>query len=164
MSVVTLIIGIGNEYRGDDRIGLIVARQLKAKELPNTTVIEGNGEGAALIETWKEAERVILIDAVASGAEAGTLHRLDANIQPIPAHFFSYSTHAFSVAEAIELARVLRQLPPYLAIYGIEGKDFSPGVGLSLEVEKAAQEVVQRVVQDVHPTISIVEVGRDWAR
>jgi hydrogenase maturation protease len=116
-----------------------------------------------LIEAWKDAERVILIDAVASGEDPGTLHRLDAHDQTIPTRFFSHSTHIFSVAEAVELARVLNQLPPYLTIFGIEGKDFNHGVGLSLEVEKAAQEVVAHVAQDVHPLISVVSISDDGA-
>jgi hydrogenase maturation protease len=161
MSPITLIIGVGNAYRRDDSVGLIAARRLKAQQLPNATVIENSGEGAALIEAWKDADRVILIDAVASGAAAGTVHRLDAHAQPVPAKFFSYSTHAFSVAEAVELTRVLGQLPPSLTIYGIEGKDFSPGIGLSPEVERAARQVGECVGHEVQPLIPIVPMGSD---
>lgn len=145
----TLIIGLGNEYRRDDAVGLIVARRLKEAAPEQVRVLEESGEGAALMESWKDAEAVILIDAVRSGAKPGILHRLDAHTWPVPTRFFHYSTHAFSVAEAIELARALGQLPPRLVVYGIEGKTFEPGLGLSPEVEKAAQEVVERVLRDL---------------
>jgi hydrogenase maturation protease len=146
----TLVIGIGNEYRRDDAAGLLVARRLQAQISHQLTVIEQSGEGAALMETWKDAEIVILIDAVHSGAEPGTIFRFEAHAQPIPTTFFHYSTHAFSVAEAIELARTLNQLPARLVVYGIEGENFEAGVGVSSEVEKAAQEVVGRIVQERH--------------
>jgi hydrogenase maturation protease len=146
---VTLIIGLGNEYRRDDAVGLIVARRLKDAAPEHVRVLEQSGEGAGLMESWKDADAVILIDAVHSGAKPGTLHRLDAHAQPIPTRFFHYSTHAFSVAEAIELARALGQLPPRLILYGIEGKTFEAGLGLSPEVEKAAQKVVGRVLGDL---------------
>ncbi|MDX2040765.1 MAG: hydrogenase maturation protease [Acidobacteriota bacterium] len=142
----TIVIGVGNEYRGDDAIGLLVARRLKELPVPHTQIIEAGGEGAALMEAWKEAETVILIDAVQSGASAGTIHRLDAQAQQIPQRFFRYSTHAFSVAEAIELARALNQLPARLLLYGIEGKDFAAGAELSTEVRYAAEEVIRRVL------------------
>jgi hydrogenase maturation protease len=145
-----LVIGIGNEYRHDDAVGLIIARYLQERALDHCKVLEQNGEGAALMEEWKNAEAVILIDAVHSGAAPGTIYRFDARKQPIPTKFFHYSTHAFSVAEAIELARALNQLPPHLVVYGIEGKNFDAGQGLSPEVEKAAWEVVGRVVEDGH--------------
>jgi hydrogenase maturation protease len=143
-----LVIGIGNAYRGDDAVGLVIARKLKEKNLPGLVVIEASGEGAALIELWRDADAVIVIDAVHSGAQPGTVHRFDAHARPIPAELFRYSTHTFSLAEAIELARALDQLPPRLIVYGIEGKHFEAGIGLSSEVERAAEDVVQRVAQE----------------
>jgi len=146
----TLIIGLGNEYRGDDAVGLVVARCLKEAAPEHARVLEESGEGAALMESWKDAGAVILIDAVHSGAKPGIVHRLDAHTQPIPTRFFRCSTHTFGVAETVELARALRQLPPCLIVYGIEGKTFEAGLGLSPEVEKAAQQVVERVLGDLH--------------
>jgi hypothetical protein len=53
--------------------------------------------------------------------------------------------HAFSVTEAVELARALQQLPSRLIAYGIEGKNFSSGEQLSPEVAAAVEEVARRV-------------------
>lgn len=144
-----LIIGLGNLYRSDDAVGLIVARRLREKGLSGVTVREAGGEGAALIAVWQGAETVILVDAVHSGAEPGTVYRLEAHAQPIPTKFFHYSTHAFSVAEAIELARTLNRLPESLIVYGIEGKNFEAGEGLSPAVEQAAQAVLERLLQEL---------------
>jgi len=144
-----LVIGLGNDYRGDDAVGRVVARRLKAIGGDNVRVVEESGEGVALIEAWKGADFVILIDAVHSGGAAGIIHRFDAEVQPIPGRFFHYSTHAFSVAEAVELARTLNQLPAKLIVYGIEGKTFDSGVGLSLEVEVAAEELLHRVRKEL---------------
>lgn len=146
---VILIIGIGNAYRNDDVIGLHIAQCLKKQAHDYVNIIEESGDGAALMECWKNSDTVILIDAVSSGAKPGTIHRLDAHTQPIPTNFFHYSTHAFGVAEAIELSRALNQMPRRLIVYGIEGKCFEAGVELSFEVEKAAQEVARCVQQDI---------------
>jgi hydrogenase maturation protease len=144
-----LVIGLGNDYRRDDAVGRVGARRLKAIAGDNVRVVEESGEGAALIEAFKGADFVILIDAVHSGGAAGIIHRFDAEARPIPARFFHYSTHAFSVAEAVELARALNQLPAKLIVYGIEGKTFDSGVGLSLEVEGAAEELLRRVREEL---------------
>jgi len=144
-----LIIGLGNDYRGDDAVGRVLARKLQAIAGDNVRVLEESGEGAALMESWKSGDFVILIDAVHSGGAAGTVHRFDAATQPVPSSFFHYSTHAFSVAEAIELALVLNQLPPRLIVYGIEGKNFDSRVGLSPEVKVAAEEVFCKVKEDL---------------
>ena len=145
----TLIIGLGNEYRRDDAVGLVVARRLREAAPESVLVLEETGEGAALLESWQDADTVILIDAVQSGAAPGTVHRLDAHAQPIAKKFFRFSTHAFGLAEAVELARALGRLPPRLVVYGVEGKSFEAGIGLSPAVEAATQVVVERVLGEL---------------
>lgn len=144
-----LIVGIGNETRRDDAIGLMIARRLRDLQLPDVTVIEESGEGVALMDAWKKHEAVIIVDAVASGARPGMIVKIDAHAQPIPSSFFHYSTHTFSVAEAIELARVLHELPPCLYVYGIEGACFQPGTGISRELQKSSEEVISMIENDV---------------
>jgi hydrogenase maturation protease len=86
-----------------------------------------------------------LVDATSSGKPPGHIHCFDARHDPIPSEFFHYSTHAFSLAEAVELARVLDQLPPTLLVFGIEGKSFASGQGLTEEVRRAADDVILRI-------------------
>jgi len=153
MTSPILVIGIGNEYRHDDGVGLGVARELRAKNLPNILVSESSGDGAALMEAWESAQSGILIDAASSGAAPGSIYRFDATTSSIPTSFSFHSTHAFGVAEAIGLARALQQLPPCLIVYAIEGKNFSAGIGLSPEVAEAAQKVVEQVILEVQKLI-----------
>jgi hydrogenase maturation protease len=139
---------LGNEYRRDDAVGLVAARRLRAAAPAAVRVLEESGEAAALIESWQGADSVILIDAVHSGASPGAIHRLDAHAGPIAKKFFRFSTHAIGIAEAVELARALGRLPPQLVIYGIEGKSFEAGEGLSPEVEAAVGRLVERVLAE----------------
>ena|SRR5450759_1707904 len=148
-----LLIGIGNDYRSDDGAGLAICRELKKRELAGAPVIECASDGTALMEMLKTANRVILIDAVSSGASAGTIYRFDALAEQIPLRFSFQSTHSLGVAEAIGLARALDQLPPYLIVYAIEGKDFTTEVGLSPEVEEAVQQVVELVIREVQDNL-----------
>ena len=100
-----------------------------------------SGEGAELMDAWRSADRVVLVDAASSGAAPGTIHRFDAAATTVPSGLFHYSSHQFSVAEAIELGRILGRLPARMTIYGIEGRDFSYGERLSPEVAAAAEGV-----------------------
>jgi len=149
-----VIIGVGNEYRSDDGAGIAVARRLRALFPTGVTVLEESGEGAALIQAWQGAAWVMLVDAVRSGAPPGTVHRLDAQAASVPTGFFHYSTHAFSVAEAVELARSLDQLPPHLVVYGIEGENFGAGLELSPAVEQAVEAVVERLAEEIRAALS----------
>ena len=143
------VIGVGNEYRCDDGVGLIVARDIKRREFSGVSVLEESGEGAALMERMRGANAAIVIDAVSSGREPGTIYRFEAHMESMPAQFFHSSTHAFSVAAAVELGRMLNELPPVTLVYGIEGRQFVAGIGLSPELEKARQQVVKRIEEDL---------------
>jgi hydrogenase maturation protease len=144
-----LIIGVGNEYRGDDGAGLVVARALRALSLPHTRLVEHTGEAGALMDTWQDADHVFVIDAARASGTPGALSRIEAHDTPLPARFLSTSTHDLGVAEAIELSRLMGSLPERLVVYAIEGRDFTVGTALSLPVEHACREVVVHVVREV---------------
>lgn len=145
----TIIIGVGNESRGDDGAGVAAARLLKSRIAPDIEVQEQSGEGTALMDAWRGASRVILIDAVCSGVAPGTIHRLDAAATPVPMSIFPCSTHSFGLADAIEMARALHELPPQVMIYGIEGAAFDEGAPLSSAVELAIRSVTDQVQKQV---------------
>ena len=153
MSSPILLIGIGNDFRSDDSIGLHVIRALKEKKLPETMMVESSGDGAELIELFSTARMAILIDAVSSGRKPGTIYQFEAHKKPVPAQLSFQSTHAFGVGEAIELARVLEQLPPILLVYAIEGANFSTGLELTPKVEEAAYKVAEQVRNKVQDTL-----------
>ena len=144
-----IVIGIGNEFRGDDNAGLLVVRRLKEKPPTGVEFGEQTGEATALMDAMSEAGIVILVDAVQSGAEAGTIHRYDASEQALPAQFLRCSTHNFSVHDAIEMARALEKLPQRLMVYGIEGSHFEHGAELSPAVQSAVVKVAQRIKDEL---------------
>lgn len=149
--LTVLIIGIGNPDRGDDAVGRLAAQRLRAQVDHGIEVLETESAGPELMDLWKDAEQVILIDAIDSGANAGTIHCLDASHDPLPAVFSRHSTHAFSIAETIELARTLGNLPSRVTVYGVEGKQYEHGRPLSPEVEQAMASLVRMVRTQIGP-------------
>lgn len=161
-----LVIGIGNQFRHDDGAGVAVARKINTLKLPGVEVQERCGEGTDLIASWCDRALVFVIDAVSSGAQAGNVRRFELAagqaaapvrrepLQPSPttdgppARIFRGTSHTIGLGEAIELGKVLGQLPSRLVIYGIEGAEFSDGVGLSAQVERAATDVVARITTE----------------
>ena len=142
----TLIIGVGNSFRGDDAAGIIAARNLKNLLPDHFDVKEMSGEGVEIMEAIEKYPRVIIIDAVQSGSDPGRIHRLHAGQEKIPSDFFHYSTHAFSVAEAVEMSRALKQLPDDVTVFGIEGKTWEAGAEITPAVSQAIEQVTQMIV------------------
>jgi hydrogenase maturation protease len=143
-----LVIGLGHPDRGDDAIGMVLAERL-SEQAPNGVTVLTLGETANLLDMIDGADAVVIIDAALSGAPPGTIHRFDANAGPLPETMFTVSTHAMGLAEAIELARTLDQLPSRCIVYAIEGASFDLGRPLSPEVAAAADDVGARVLADI---------------
>ena len=144
-----LVIGVGNRYRRDDGVGPLLTERLRQLGPDELRVIEHSGEFTSLMELIRGAESVIIVDAVDSGASPGTIHRFDPTNEIMPRELFHTSTHTAGVAEAVELMRAIGQLPRRLKIYGIEAGDVSPGMGLSAEVDRAADEVKELIAADL---------------
>jgi hydrogenase maturation protease len=112
-------------------------------------ILERSGDALALIEEWNGFPSVIIIDAVAPITEPGQIYRRDLTDSPLPIGFAPRSSHAFGVAETVELARSLGRLPAHIVAYLVEGEQFSTGAPLSPVVAKAVETVATRIVAEL---------------
>lgn len=148
----TLVIGIGNRWRGDDGAGLLLTDALGLRlatepKLANAfEVYPCSGEAANLLEQWRGRDHVVIVDAiVAAAAQPGGLLHLDAldpRTAPLPVLASSTSSHAFGLAAAIGLAKELQALPRHLDVIGIVGKEFTVGSPASPAVAAAVTALV----------------------
>jgi hydrogenase maturation protease len=143
-----VVIGVGNTDRGDDGAGPLVVRTL-ANQLPvGVKVAELDGEVTSVLGRLQGADVAILVDACRCGAPAGTVLRFDVAVDSLPREGFAVSTHGVDVANALELARALGDLPAVCIVYGIEGQDFDPGAPVSAPVATAVHDVARRILAD----------------
>jgi hydrogenase maturation protease len=141
-----LIIGCGDAQRGDDAAGIMAAQRLRLLGVPARIC---SGEISELIEMWRGADDVTVIDAVITGAPVGTVHVWDRQHR-MKGSKSSGSTHGLGVAEAIELSRALGRLPQSLRVFGVEGQNFALGSKASPAVAKAVDAVVQRIASELN--------------
>lgn len=151
--VVVTVVGVGNPYRSDDAVGLLAVAGLAHRygDDDRVRLAELDGEPVRLVQSWEDAEAVIVIDAVRSGAAAGTIHcvtgdQLDAVAALGPG---LGGGHLLGLGEAVELARALQRMPGVLTIYGVEGERFDFGEGLSPAVERALPVVTGHVESEL---------------
>jgi len=145
------IIGVGSPF-GDDRFGWVAAESLQRSAVlnglePGRIVISIlDRPGAMLLALWDEADHVILIDGVRSGAVPGKRHRFtasDVTGASIPA-----TSHGFGIAAALELAQVLEILPHRLLLRGLEVDAGCTGFTLSAAVIAAMPVFVREVEEE----------------
>jgi hydrogenase maturation protease len=148
MEPATVVIGVGNPDRGDDGAGPAVASRLATTSSSVATIVR-RYDPTSVVDDLARAETAYLVDAIRSGSEPGTVRRIEVGDVPIAAVGVRYSSHGLNVSEAIELARALGRLPRRLVVFGIEGKDFRIGAGLSPAVDEATRVIAERILDEI---------------
>lgn len=148
-----MVIGIGQALRGDDAAGLEIVKRWQAGH-PETAndaqvVVElAPLPGLSLLSFLECVDAAILVDAMSSGAPAGTLHVLN---QADLASFGSdaQSAHGWGVAETLALGENLYgdKLPGQISLLAIETGTVEMGSQLSPAVQEALPAAVQRLQQ-----------------
>ena len=143
-----MVIGVGNPLRGDDGAGLAVVED-RIVETRGVRVVAHPGEGSDLLRIWEGADAAVIVDAMASGGEPGTIVRFDASREPLPAGAAGRPTgHSVGIAETIEMARALGRLPRDVVVLGVVGANFELGAGLSEPVAAALDALAEAVVAE----------------
>ena len=147
MTPDTLIIGIGNDFRRDDGVGLTVAHRIAERNLPDVRVVSGISEPAALLDVWSGAARVVIIDAAAGTNSApGRIRRwtpsdLETSV--------TVSSHSLGLAQACALGEALARMPDELAIFTVDVVDTNHGIGLTPAVAAAVPQLVDLIVAEL---------------
>ena len=141
-----LVIGVGNDFRGDDAAGLLAARRLHA--CPGVRTVEHSRDGLSLMDHWRPTDHVVVVDALSSGHPPGVVFRFEATEGPVPGDAGWISSHVLGVADGIETARVLGRLPASLTVFGIEAGRFDPGATVTPAVAGAVEEVALAILED----------------
>jgi len=143
--IKVLVIGYGNEWRGDDGVGPAVAEQMDALGLQHVDTLCVQQLTPDLAEPISSAARVVFIDASGECESRITVRQ----ISPNPSA--ELMTHVASPCGLLAVSELLFGRSPEVWLVTIEGKDFSPGEGLSDFTKALLEEAVRRVSELVRP-------------
>jgi hydrogenase maturation protease len=125
-----VVIGVGNRWRRDDAAGLEVIDVLRERVDDAVALVESDGEPTRLLDAFAIAPKVVMVDAVVTGAIPGAVHRF--TDEQLPTRMgIGQSSHLVQLFETIELGKLLDKLPQGLILIGIEATDFDNGEGMT---------------------------------
>ena len=154
----TLVLGLGNPILKDDSVGLRVAQQLRPLLLdqPDIEIDEDYWGGLRLMERMVGFDRAIIIDAIFTGAEPGTIHRLSPGDVPTQ---HSASAHDVNLPTALEIGRHAgAHLPKSedIILIGVEAADVQTfDETLSPEVEASLPLAIEAVLSVLNIDIGL---------
>ncbi len=145
-----LVLGIGNILLGDEGIGVRAVEALVERyRLPDEVeVIDGGTTGMGLLDLMAGRERVIIVDAVKTGATPGTIVRLDGDAIP-PGLRERISPHQQGIGDVLAVLTLMGEAPKELVVIGIEPADLDFGVGLSPLIEAKLDALVEAILAEL---------------
>jgi hydrogenase maturation protease len=138
----TLVLGLGQRFRGDDSLGQSVVRGLRERAIPWVEAIECPGNAFDLLASWEGRDRVVAVDCVHGEGLSSGLARGFFGAEAVRADALRCSTHGGGLSEAWDVGQALGNLPRQFAVIGITGRRFAIGDAQGPEVSRAAARLV----------------------
>ncbi len=141
-----LLVGLGNESRGDDGAGVLVARRMEARASSRFRVMNlGEALGRLLPDaTDFMPSHIIIVDAAIFGAKSGSVRPMELD-EMEAAH--SSSTHDLPISVAVGL--VTSETHSKSIAIGIQPKEVGIGHEMSSDVRDACERVISLLEEEL---------------
>ena len=146
-----LVVGCGNLLRGDDGVGPVLIRHLWDRGVPDgARLVDGGTAGMDVGFQMRGAQRVVIVDACATGAEPGTVYRMPGEELTDLPPLQGLHTHSFRWDHAIPFARwaLGDACPTDITVFLIEVADMEMGAELSDPVVAGMEQVITMIEAD----------------
>ena len=147
-SVKVLVFGIGNPLRSDDGVGVSVIEALSKENLKATTVVSEGVSWIDILGAMIGYDRVIIVDAIQSGGEPGTIYKLSLDDLDHNNKLHAFSSHDINFLSMLEYGKDLlpEKIPEDIIIIAIEAEDITTiSEKCTLKVEKAIKKAVEMI-------------------
>jgi len=144
--VQILVLGIGNMLLQDEGIGvhIIQALQNRFDFPPGVELLDGGTAGMELVEAMMDQDQVIVIDAIRSDGEPGTLIQLEGS--EVPAFLQQHLTpHLLGLTDVLATLTIAGKTPERLILLGIVPHSMELSVTLSDPLQAQFDSLVAQV-------------------
>ncbi|MBB6143837.1 hydrogenase maturation protease [Silvibacterium bohemicum] len=143
------VLGLGNLMRTDDAAGMLALRRLTENgRLPRgIEAIEGGTLGLDLLHALHGISHLLVLDAVDTGADPGTLVRFQGQeLANLPT---SKSVHLLGLADLMDALRLMEASPTEVVLLGVQPESTDWGTVLTPEVEAAQSGLIEAALKQV---------------
>jgi hydrogenase maturation protease len=147
-----LVLGVGNILLGDEGVGVRLIEALAAdsgERLPaSAEIVDGGTLGLDLLPLVDDARAMLLIDAVDSGSEPGSIVLLRGD-QLRAQVGGTLSAHQVGVGDLVAVARLRGTLPDRTSLLGIQPASMDVGLELSPLVARAIPAALRAAREEI---------------
>jgi hydrogenase maturation protease len=143
-----IVLGVGNLLQSDEGVGpQAIDRIGRDYRLPpQVSLIDGGTSAMELLDDLAHAGLLLIIDAVAHGAEPGSIRILEGDEVP---RFFTLklSPHQVGLSDVLATLQLSDESPRETVIIGVEPASLALGMELSAPVSHAMPRLIDEVLQ-----------------
>lgn len=146
----TLVLGIGNLVMADDGVGVRVVQRLQRdyRFPPGVTVMDGGTLGLDILPWLEGVEQLLMVDAIETGWEPGTVVRLVGEELPV-ALKTKLSPHQMGLQDLLAVAELQGFSPREMVLWGVQPAVLELGMELSPPVAAQLDTLVDRVLAEL---------------
>ncbi|MEJ2622095.1 MAG: HyaD/HybD family hydrogenase maturation endopeptidase [Candidatus Thiodiazotropha sp.] len=143
-----LILGIGNLLWADEGFGVRALESLQRNyRFPaNVRLMDGGTQGIYLVQPIREANLLVVFDAVDYGLPGGSLKRVEGDQVPKFLGAKKVSLHQTGFQEVLAMAEMLGDYPEHLLLVGVQ----------PVELEDFGGSLRPQVREQIEPAIEVV--------
>lgn len=141
-----LVLGLGNILLHDDGVGPSLLGELAKRYQDKGSVefLDGGTQGLALLGRLEGRQALVILDAVATGHEPGSVCVLEGQDVLRFATARAATAHEGNAGELLATAAFLAELPDRCYIIGVEPKELDTGLGLSRDVHRSLKAALRK--------------------
>ena len=142
-----LVLGLGNVLIEDEGIGIAAIEYLSNYYHfgDDVELLDGGTSGMTLLEDIRNRDTVIVLDAVNTGHPPGELVIL--KNEEVPAFLRNkVSPHQLALSDVLAILSFTNEQPENIAVIGVEPVSLKTRIGLSPEVRKQLEPIINEVL------------------
>ncbi len=145
-----LLLGLGNILLMDEGVGVRAMEAVVDRYdlAPGVEAADGGTAGMDMLNLLSDRDHIIVLDAVKTGEEPGTLVRLVD--EQVPAFFRQkISPHQLSLSDVLATLTLMGQKPPRVTVLGVVPEALGTGMMLSDLISRKCEHLVEMAVEEM---------------
>jgi hydrogenase maturation protease len=141
-----LVLGLGNLLLCDDGVGVHAIQRLQSdpRVPPSAVLMDGGTQGLSLLPHISGFRRLLVIDAVDVGEEAGAIVRLEGSaLENLPGR---PSVHQLGFADLMVALKLLGEPPEEIVVLGVQPQSTEWSAELTAAVQGRLNEIVEAAI------------------
>ncbi len=150
-----LLLGIGNILLSDEAIGVRVIEKCEQDcRFAAIDIVDGGTAGMELLDEIACRPLVVIVDAIRSKEEPGTIHLLEDEQVP---RLFSQklSPHQLGLSDVLSALVMTEEFPEKIFLVGVVPESIEPGIGMSESIAGKVDQVISQLI-DIFKRMEII--------